>query len=52
MFGSLVLHVLPMDARVALRLEERGEGWVLVRGVAARFGLVNEYLSHHPGGST
>ncbi len=45
-FGSLVLHVLSMDAGVALRLEERGEGWVLLGGAAARFGLVNEYLSH------
>jgi site-specific recombinase XerD len=35
-----------MDARAALRLEERGEGWLLVGGAAARFGLVNEYLSH------
>lgn len=45
-FGSLVLHVLLMDAKVELRLEERGEGWVLVGGAAARFELVNEYLSH------
>ncbi len=44
--GSVVLHLLPMDTGVALRLEERGEGWVLVGEVAARFGLVNEYLGH------
>jgi len=41
-----VLHLLLMDTRAALRLEERGEGWVLVGEVAARFGLVNEYLGH------
>src|SRR6266508_105561 len=35
-----------MDGRAALRLEERGEGWVLVGEAAARFGLVDEYLSH------
>jgi site-specific recombinase XerD len=35
-----------MDAMAVLRLEERGEGWVLVGEVAARFGLVNEYLGH------
>lgn len=44
--GSLVLHVLLMDARAVLRLQEHGEGWVLVGGSAARFGLVDEYLSH------
>lgn len=35
-----------MDARAALRLEERGEGWGLVGESAAGFGLVDEYLSH------
>ena len=44
--GSLVLHVLLMDSVVALRLEGRGEGWVLAGEAAARFGLVDEYLSH------
>lgn len=44
--GSLVLHVLLMDARAVLRLQEHGEVWVLVGGSAARFGLVDEYLSH------
>jgi integrase/recombinase XerD len=44
--GSLVLHLLLMDARAELRLQERGEGWVLVGGSSARFGLVDEYLSH------
>lgn len=44
--GSVVLHVLLMDTRAALRLEERGEGWVFVGEAAARFELVNEYLSH------
>ena len=32
--------MLLMDVRAALRLEEHGEGWVLVGGSAARFGLV------------
>lgn len=41
-----MLHVLLMDGRAALRLEERGEEWVLVGDSAARFGLVDEYLSH------
>lgn len=35
-----------MDARAVLRLQGRGEGWELVGGEAARFGLVNEYLGH------
>src|SRR6266508_27018 len=35
-----------MDGRAALRLEERGEVWVLVGEAAARFGVVDEYLSH------
>ena len=35
-----------MDAGAALRLEERGEGWGLAGGAAARFGLVDEYLRH------
>jgi len=35
-----------MDGRAALRLEERGEGRVLFGEAAARFGLVDEYLSH------
>lgn len=35
-----------MDAVGVLRLEERGEGWVLLGGSAARFGLVNDYLGH------
>ena len=42
----MVLHLLLVDARAALRLEEHGEGWVLVGEAAARFELVNEYLGH------
>jgi integrase/recombinase XerD len=41
-----VLHLLLMDAGAELRLEEGGEGWGLVGSAAARFGLVDEYLSH------
>lgn len=35
-----------VDARAVLRLEGRCEGWVLAGEAAARFGLVDEYLSH------
>ncbi|WP_448073962.1 tyrosine-type recombinase/integrase [Georgenia yuyongxinii] len=35
-----------MDARAVLRLEGHDGGWVLAGEVAARFGLVNEYLAH------
>ncbi len=35
-----------MDVRSVLRLQEDGEGWALVGESAARYGLVNEYLSH------
>lgn len=42
----MVLHVLLVDARAALRLERHGEEWVLAGGPAARFGLANEFLAH------
>lgn len=35
-----------MNTGAALRLEERGEDWVLGGDAAARFALVNEYLGH------
>jgi len=35
-----------MEPRAGLRLQERGEGWVLVGESAAGFCLVDEYLSH------
>jgi site-specific recombinase XerD len=35
-----------MDARAALRLEQRGEGWGLAGEGADQFRLVDEYLSH------
>jgi integrase/recombinase XerD len=41
-----VLHVLLMDSRAVLWLEERDGGWVLAGDAAARFGLVDEYLAH------
>ena len=44
--GAVVLHLLLMDARAVLRLEGHDGGWVLAGEVAARFGLVNEYLAH------
>ena len=46
MFGTVVLHMLLMDIGSVLRLQEDGEGWALAGESAARFGLVNEYLSH------
>jgi len=44
--GSWVLHLLLMDTRAVLRLEERGEGWGLTGAMATRFTLVDEYLGH------
>lgn len=41
-----MLHLLLMDVRSVLRLREDGEGWALAGESAARFGLVDEYLSH------
>lgn len=41
-----MLHVLSMETGAALRLEERDDGWALAGDVAARFGLVDEYLAH------
>ncbi len=45
-FGTVVLHMLLMDIGSVLRLQEDGEGWALAGESAARYGLVNEYLSH------
>lgn len=42
----MVLHLLLMDVRAVLRLEEHDGGWVLAGEAATRFGLVDQYLGH------
>ena len=42
----MLVHLFVVSDDGRLRLEQRGDAWVLVGEGAARFGLVDEYLAH------